>query len=172
MLTLLAKSASQGLGTQGIIGLVLVCTGMGLIYFGIKIMQGYELFPQENSQNIPKEDNYVPIKAKVLQKKRQKLPPLEEGGEPRIFVQWKIGYEVDGEKYDQIVDDDDLKKGDFIDIKYDPDDPSRFYVDSASDSEVQGDEEENVPEKESHPFGYAALGIGLIIIALGVILVI
>ncbi len=168
---MLAKSASDGLGAQGIIGMVLVCTGMGLIYFGIKIMQGYELFPKENSQNIPKEDNYVPIKAKVLQKKRQKLPALD-GGEPRIFVQWKIGYEVNGEKYDQIVDDSGLKKGDFIDIKYDPEDPSRFYVDSASEAEAQDDEEESVPEKEGHPFGYAALGLGLIIIALGVILVI
>lgn len=169
LLTVMAKS-SDGFGVQGIIGLVLVFTGLGLIYFGIKIMQGYELFPQENRQNVPKEDNYVPIKAKVLQKKKQKLPPLEKGGEPRIFVQWKIGYEVNGEKYNQIVDDDDLQKGDFIDIKYDPDDPSRFYVDNGSAAEET--DEEKAPEKESHPFGYAALGFGLLLIALGVIMVI
>ena len=167
---MLAKSTSSVPSAQSIIGFVLVSTGLGLIYFGIKIMQGYELFPQENRQNIPKEDNYVPIKAKVLQKKKQKLPPLEQGGEPRIFVQWKIGYEVNGEKYNQIVDDDDLQKGDFIDIKYDPDDPSRFYVDSGS-AVGDTDEEDEIPEKESHPFGYAAIALGLIIIALGIILI-
>ena len=167
---MLAKSTSSVPSAQSIIGFVLVSTGLGLIYFGIKIMQGYELFPQENRQNIPKEDNYVPIKAKVLQKKKQKLPPLEQGGEPRIFVQWKIGYEVNGEKYNQIVDDDDLQKGDFIDIKYDPDDPSRFYVDSGS-AVCDTDEEDEIPEKESHPFGYAAIALGLIIIALGIILI-
>ncbi len=167
ILSIFAKSPG-GLSSQQIVGIVLAVTGLGLIYFGVKIMQGYELFPQENRQNIPKEDNYVAVKAKVLQKKKQKLPALEKGGEPRIFVQWKIGYQVGGEKYDQIVDDDGYEKGDFIDIKYDPDEPSRFYVDTKAD-DTDTDEEE-IPEKERHPFGYAALGFGVVLIALGVML--
>ena len=168
ILSIFAKS-SGGLSTQQIFGIVLAITGLGLIYFGVKIMQGYELFPQANRQNVPKEDNYVAVKAKVLQKKKQKLPALEKGGEPRIFVQWKIGYEVDGEKYDQIVDDEGYEKGDFIDIKYDPEEPSRFYVDTGAGA--ADDDEEETPEKERHPFGYAAIGLGVIIIALGVILI-
>mgnify|MGYP006888379257 CR=1 FL=1 len=48
-ITLLAKS---GLGWQGIGGIILLLTGIGLIYFGIKALQGYRFFP-EQEHNIP-----------------------------------------------------------------------------------------------------------------------
>ena len=48
-ITLLAKS---GLGWQGIGGIILLLTGVGLIYFGIKALQGYRFFP-EQEHNIP-----------------------------------------------------------------------------------------------------------------------
>ena len=60
ILSIFAKS-SGGLSSQQIFGIVLAITGLGLIYFGVKIMQGYELFPQANRQNVPKEDNYVAV---------------------------------------------------------------------------------------------------------------
>ena len=53
ILSIFAKS-SGGLSAQQILGIVLAITGLGLIYFGVKIMQGYELFPQENRHNVPK----------------------------------------------------------------------------------------------------------------------
>ena len=53
-ITLLAKS---GLGWQGIGGIILLLTGVGLIYFGIKAFQGYRFFP-EQEHNIPEEDHY------------------------------------------------------------------------------------------------------------------
>ena len=52
-ITLLAKS---GLGWQGIGGIILLLTGIGLIYFGIKALQGYRFFP-EQEHNIPEEDH-------------------------------------------------------------------------------------------------------------------
>ena len=99
-ITLLAKS---GLGWQGIGGIILLLTGVGLIYFGIKALQGYRFFP-EQEYNIPEEDHYEPTQAKALQKIKTTMPDFN-GGEDRVFTEWKIGYTVDGEKYTQIVTD-------------------------------------------------------------------
>lgn len=44
-ITLLAKS---GLGWQGIGGIILLLTGIGLIYFGIKALQGYRFSLNRN----------------------------------------------------------------------------------------------------------------------------
>ena len=111
-ITLLAKS---GLGWQGIGGIILLLTGVGLIYFGIKALQGYRFFP-EQEYNIPEEDHYEPTQAKALQKIKTTMPDFN-GGEDRVFTEWKIGYTVDGEKYTQIVTDNGYEKGDMIDIK-------------------------------------------------------
>ena len=99
-ITLLAKS---GLGWQGIGGIILLLTGIGLIYFGIKALQGYRFFP-EQEHNIPEEDHYEPTQAKALQKVKTTMPDFN-GGEDRVFTEWKIGYTIDGEKYTQIVTD-------------------------------------------------------------------
>ena len=69
-ITLLAKS---GLGWQGIGGIILLLTGIGLIYFGIKALQGYRFFP-EQEHNIPEEDHYEPTQAKALQKVKTTMP--------------------------------------------------------------------------------------------------
>ena len=97
-ITLLAKS---GLGWQGIGGIILLLTGIGLIYFGIKALQGYRFFP-EQEHNIPEEDHYEPTQAKALQKVKTTMPDFN-GGEDRVFTEWKIGYTVDGEKYTTIA---------------------------------------------------------------------
>lgn len=55
--------------------------------------------------------------------------PDFNGGEDRVFTEWKIGYTVDGEKYTQIVTDNGYEKGDMIDIKYNPANPQEFYLD-------------------------------------------
>ena len=71
-ITLLAKS---GLGWQGIGGIILLLTGIGLIYFGIKALQGYRFFP-EQEYNIPEEDHYEPTQAKALQKIGLAVPQI------------------------------------------------------------------------------------------------
>ena len=59
--------AGVNLGWQGIGGIILFLTGIGLIYFGIKALKGYRFFPDQE-QNIPEEDHYEPMQAKALQK--------------------------------------------------------------------------------------------------------
>jgi len=160
-------------GWQGIIGIVMAVTGLLIIYFGIKVYRGYKFLP-EREQNIPKEDNFLPLKAKVLQRKKTKMPSFN-GGEATEFVEWKIGYEVDGEKYTQMIPDDGYEKGQFLNIKYNPDDPQEYYIDSgetAQDISGAADGEQKSEEDEKNPTGIIFAGIGLLISAVGVVLAI
>ena len=118
--------AGVNLGWQGIGGIILFLTGIGLIYFGIKALKGYRFFPDQE-QNIPEEDHYEPMQAKALQKVKTTMPSFS-GGEDQVFVEWKIGYTVNGEKYTQIVTDNGYNKGDMIDIKYNPENPQEAYL--------------------------------------------
>ena len=104
--------AGVNLGWQGIGGIILFLTGIGLIYFGIKALKGYRFFPDQE-QNIPEEDHYEPMQAKALQKVKTTMPSFS-GGEDQVFVEWKIGYTVNGEKYTQIVTDNGYNKGGII----------------------------------------------------------
>ena len=84
--------------------------------------------------------------------------PDFNGGEDRVFTEWKIGYTIDGEKYTQIVTDNGYEKGDMIDIKYNPENPQEFYLDDEkSKVEVTEEEKEAEEKEEKTPFGYAAI---------------
>lgn len=170
-LMILAEEAEDGLFSgalhswQGVIGIIMAVTGLLIIYFGIKVYKGYKFLP-EHEQNIPKEDNFLPIQAKVLQRKKTKMPSFNNG-ESTEFVEWKIGYEVGGEKYIQMIPDDGYEKGQFLDIKYNPDAPEEYYLDNGT--EIVEDEEKT-EEKESNSMGILFAGIGLLIAVIGVVL--
>ncbi len=153
-------------GVQGIIGIVLIVTGLLVIYFGVKVYLGYKFLP-EKKQNIPKEDNYLPMEAKVLQKKKTRMPSFN-GGEDTELIQWKIGYEIDGEKYTQLIPDDGYSKGDFIKIKYDPDAPGEFYLDDREETEPEEDDEE---ENTKNSNGIMIVALGVMVAVAGVVLV-
>ena len=146
-ITLLAKS---GLGWQGIGGIILLLTGIGLIYFGIKALQGYRFFP-EQEHNIPEEDHYEPTQAKALQKVKTTMPDFN-GGEDRVFTEWKIGYTIDGEKYTQIVTDNGYETVSYTHL-------------TLPTSEAEEKEEKT-------PFGYAAIAIGVLLGVFGVVMLI
>lgn len=156
-------------GRQGIIGIVLIVTGILLVYIGIKVVMGYKFLPDEEI-GVPQEDTYVPAKAKVLQKKKTTMPGFN-GGEETVFVEWKIGYEADGEKYTQIIPDNGYKKGEFIDIKYNPDDPQEFYLDDEKSKADTAAEERKEPEEKKNPMGYVFIVIALLLAAVGVMLI-
>lgn len=163
--------AGVNLGWQGIGGIILFLTGIGLIYFGIKALKGYRFFP-EQEYNIPEEDHYEPTQAKALQKIKTTMPEFN-GGEDRVFTEWKIGYTIDGEKYTQIVTDNGYEKGDMIDIKYNPANPQEFYLDDEkSKVEVTEEEKEAEEKEEKTPFGYAAIAIGVLLGVFGVVMLI
>ena len=154
---------------QSIIGIVLIITGLLIVYFGIKVYKGYKFLP-ETKQNIPKEDNYVPLEAKVLQKKKSTMPSFN-GGEDQVLVFWKIGYQVDGEKYTQMIPDDGYQKGDMLKIKYDPADPNVYYLDEDPDvSEETQQEEPEQEEKNSSGILFSVLGVIIAVVGLVLIL--
>lgn len=174
LIQILAEDGESGVfsgalhGWQGIIGIIMAVTGLLIIYFGIKVFRGYKFLP-EREQNIPKEDNFLPVKAKVLQKKKTRMPSFN-GGEATEFVEWKIGYEIDGEKYTQMIPDDGYEKGQFLDIKYNPDAPEEYYLDNGS--AVETENEEKTEENDRNSMGILFAGIGLLIGVIGVMLAI
>ena len=176
IITMLAEESEANVfkgifsGWQGIASIVFVIIGVLTIYIGIKVLMGYRFFPEQQTTVI-EEDNYIPIQAKVLQKKRTMMPDFNGNGETEL-IDWKIGYEVDGEKYTQFIPDDGYKKGDMIDIKYNPDNPSEYYIDDEKNvPEVMEEETENTADNERKgPAGYVIIAVGVMVIVLGVIL--
>ena len=107
-----------------------------------------------------------------MQKVKTTMPDFN-GGEDRVFTEWKIGYTIDGEKYTQIVTDNGYEKGDIIDIKYNPANPQEFYLDDEkSKVEVTEEEKEAEEKEEKTPFGYAAIAIGVLLGIFGVVMLI
>ena len=136
-----SSSAFDGLfsGAGGVVGIVLVVTGLLIIYIAVKVAKGYSFLPTLGTETVIEEDNYVEGEAKVLQRKKSTIPDFNGGGE-REFVEWKIGYTVNGEKFTQMIPDDGYEKGDMLKIKYEPDKPSEFYL-----------VDENAPEQTEAP---------------------
>ena len=55
------KNAFDGLfsGAGGIVGIVLIVTGVLIIYIGIKVMKGYSFMPTLGVETVIEEDTYV-----------------------------------------------------------------------------------------------------------------
>ena len=160
----LFKGVFSGWETVG--GIVLIIVGILCVYFGIKVIMGYRFFPEQNA-TIVEEDKYIPIKAKVLQKHKTTMPDFNGSGE-REIVDWKIGYEIDGEKHTQYIPDDGYEKGMLIDIKYNPENPDEYYLD---DEKTQDETEKAEPEqKHGGPTGVIVIALGVMLAVLGIIL--
>lgn len=158
------------IGAKGVMGIILIVTGLLLIYFAVKVFKGYRFLPAAGERTIIEEDNYVEIEAKVLQKKKSTMPDFN-GGEDREFVEWKIGYTVEGEKYTHLIPDDGYKKGDFLKIKYNPDKPDEFYlVDEEKEQEGESAELDAPSKDSSHTTGLVLAVLGVLIIIGGVAL--
>lgn len=157
-------------GWQGIAGIVLFVVGILMIYIGIKVLQGYRIMPE--TETVPLEDNYVPTKAKVLQKVKTTMPDFNGGGE-RVIVEWKIGYEIDGEKYKQIVPDSNYEKGEILDIMYNPDNPAKYYLADEKSQVIVEKTQQDEPEKEEKsPAGYVIIALAVMIMVIAVVLII
>ena len=87
------------------------------------------------------------------------------GGEEKDYVEWKIAYTVDGEEYTQMIPDDGQKEDEEISIKYDPKNPSAFYL--ADDDETEPDEYETDPADTSK-----SRNIGIILGILGILVIV
>lgn len=145
-------------------GIILIITGVLIIYIAVKVAMGYRFLPAAGGETIIEEDTYVETEAKALQKKKSTLPDYGGGGEKEL-IEWKIGYTVNDEKFTQIIPDDGYEKGDIIKIKYDPKKPDEFYL--VTDEEPSSESEENNSSDTAK-----SRNIGLIFGALGVLVII
>ncbi|MBQ8967017.1 DUF3592 domain-containing protein [Ruminococcus sp.] len=168
------KNPFDGLfsGAGRVVGIILIVTGVLLIYLAVKVAKGYSFMPTLGTETVIEEDNYVECEAKVLQKKKTTMPDLN-GGEDREFVEWKIGYTVDGEKFTQMIPDDGYEKGDMLKIKYNPDKPSEYYlVDENADNEAPDEEEDTSADtNKSRNTGAIIAVLGVLVIIGGIALV-
>lgn len=137
---------NDGFGIQGILGTILLFTGLGIIYFAVKYKQGYRIMPEVNTV-IAKEDNYQPSKAEVKEKIITEMPSFN-GGQSTQYIEWKIEYMAEGEVYTQTIPDDNYSKGDILDVKYNPENPLEYYLDNGIliDDNASNNDEDEVPD--------------------------
>ncbi|MGN0594528.1 MAG: hypothetical protein ACI4I6_05170 [Hominimerdicola sp.] len=174
IISILAKDSSGFFsGAQGIVGIVLVLTGIAMIYIAIKVMKGYQILPmQETCQ--PKEDTYLPEKAKVINKQETEIPSFN-GGEVSFMTEWTIEYTVEGETYEQIIPDDNYSKGDILDVKYNPENPKEYYLDNGIIMVEKSEDEEEEEEKEKlekNPIATAMIIVAVLLMTVGVVMII
>lgn len=165
------KNAFDGLfsGAGGIVGIVLIVTGVLIIYIGIKVMKGYSFMPTLGVETVIEEDTYVEGTATLVSQQKTTLPDFNGTGE-REFTEWTISYTVGGEEYTQTIPDDGYSKGDTIKIKYDPKKPDEYYL--AEDAEEEAAEEaDNTDERKSRNSGAILIVLGVIVIVGGAALV-
>ena len=151
-------------GAAGAVGIVLMVTGLLLIYFGIKVIKGYRFLPTGDGAVI-QEDNYIEAEAKLTEQKKIVMPDFG-GGSDREFIEWEMVYTVDGREYTQTIPDDGYEKDGVLKIKYDPADPSAFYL--ADEGQDASDEDGDDTDLRKETVSMA----GIVIIVLGVLVII
>ena len=165
------KNAFDGLfsGAGGIVGIVLIVTGVLIIYIGIKVMKGYSFMPTLGFETVIEEDTYVEGTATLVSQQKTTLPDFNGTGE-REFTEWTISYTVGGEEYTQTIPDDGYSKGDTIKIKYDPKKPDEYYLAEEAEEEA-AEEADNTDERKSRNSGAILIVLGVIVIVGGAALV-
>ncbi|MBE6874968.1 MAG: hypothetical protein E7493_13845 [Ruminococcus albus] len=165
------KNAFDGLfsGAGGIVGIVLIVTGVLIIYIGIKVMKGYSFMPTLGVETVIEEDTYVEGTATLVSQQKTILPDFNGTGE-REFTEWTISYTVGGEEYTQTIPDDGYSKGDTIKIKYDPQKPDEYYLAEEAEEEA-AEEADNTDERKSRNSGAILIVLGVIVIVGGAALV-
>lgn len=148
-------------GARGVMGIVLMVTGVLIIYIAVKVFKGYRFLSAAGEGSIVAEDTYVETEARAVEKEISAMPDLN-GGEDREFVQWRIVYTVDGEDHTQLIPDDGYEEGSLLKIKYDPKKPDNFYL-------VDEDREEE--EISSDPAENTSRTTGSVLVVLGILVI-
>lgn len=170
---LLSDMAEEGnaFGVTGIldkygnvIGIVLAVFGLIMLYFAVKVMKmGSFYLEMENHDPIIKDNGFEMSTATVAESRT-----IEIGG--REFSEVRLTHTVDGETYEKWTPD--LGFADWVNIEYDPMNPSDFYITDTVEGEQSADLDEDGREvkEESKPvnvaFG-AMLILALALLGLG-----
>ena len=139
---------------------------MLIISIAIKVAKGYSFVPTLGSETVIEEDKHVDGKAKAVRRQTTTLPDFGGGGE-REFVEWEIVYTVDGKDYTQVIPDDGYSEGDMLDIRYDPNNPEKYYL--AGDESGDTDDDEAADGENNRK---KSRNTGLILGILGILVII
>lgn len=163
---------------MNIVAIVLILVGIGIIYFGVKLIRGYTFHPDETVV-VEKDNDFAVVNSNVAERRQTEIPNYSASAAGKgkdVFRELRIVYSVEGGEYSQWISDSG-GYGDTVPIKYNPDDPTDFYViDGGEDfegipdenGELDGNEDKDVSDgSPSKGLGIFMTLIGILIGALG-----
>ncbi len=169
----LAEAAENGnaFGVTGIldkhgnvIGIVLAVFGLIMLYFSFKARDlGGFVVEMMNHETVIKENNFEIATAKIGETRS-----VEIGD--KTFKEVQLLFELDGETYEKWTPD--LGFADWVNIEYNPDDPSNFYITDKVEGEQAADVDEDGEEvkDDSKPANIAFIAMlvfSLVLLGLG-----
>ncbi len=169
----LAEAAENGnaFGVTGIldkhgnvIGIVLAVFGLIMLYFSFKARDlGGFVVEMMNHETVIKENNFEIATAKIGETRS-----VEIGD--KTFKEVQLLFELDGETYEKWTPD--LGFADWVNIEYNPDDPSDFYITDKVEGEQAADVDEDGEEvkDDSKPANIAFIAMlvfSLVLLGLG-----
>ena len=164
-----------------IVGIVLIVVGLLLIYFGIKVGKGYRFMPEESQTQIV-EDELPSVNAEIIERRSTEIPDYSRNGEGKlVFKEMLIRFTAEGQSFEEWINDSG-EYSDTVPIKYNPNNPQEFHV-YEGDEDFEGIPDENgdldgnedtdaEPEGGSKTVKLTLMGIGLIILAVGIFVLI
>ncbi len=164
-------SASNAFGASGVLdkhgnifGAVFAVFGIIMILFSIKVKKmGSFYLEMENHDPVIKETGYLPAKARIADRRESEIAG-------KTFSEMELVFEYDGEVYEKWTPD--LGLDGEINIEYDPNDPSSFYITEEADIEQSPDKDDNGDDAEElddppNKAFIAMLVFGIALLALG-----
>ena len=163
-----------------IVGLVLAAVGLIVMYFGIKVGKGYRFMPEAN-EPVVIDDELPSAEAEIVERRSTEVPDYSPNGEGKlVFKEMLIRFTADGQTFEEWVNDSG-EYTDTVPVKYNPNNPNEFHI-YEGDGDFEGipdengsldgnEDEEDIPEG-SKSVMLTLLGVGLIILAVGIFVLI
>lgn len=166
---------------MNIVAIVLIVVGLAIIYFGVKLIQGYT-FHADETVIIEKDSDFVSVNAYIAERRTTEIPNYSASAVGKgndLFKEMKITYSAEGGEYSHWISDNG-EYDDSIPVKYNPRDPSEFYIDEGEEFEgipdengdLDGNEDDEIEATEadggSKSVGITVLIVGILVLAVGV----
>ena len=163
-----------------VIGIVLIVVGLLIVYFGIKVGQGYRFMPEATETKIV-EDELPSVNAEIVERRSTEIPDYSGAdGSKIVFKEMLIRFTVDMTTLEEWINDSG-EYTDTVPIKYNPNNPQEFHVDEGEDfdgipdenGDLAGNEDPDAePEGRSKSVKYTLIGIGVLILGVGIFVLI
>lgn len=159
---------------MNVIAIILALTGLGMVYFGIKMLCGYSFFPKDkNEVVVSNQEDFIEVDAKIIDDKEYEIPNYSQtGGDKTSYHELQIEYYNEGETYTPWISFGNYSET--VKIKYNSKKPEEFKVvenedfkgfsDEYSDDEDNQDDSSETPSKMN---GIVVIIVGVLIAVVG-----